>query len=104
MAVKKKKSASTIQKNVLEMQQKLIEMEEQLEAAKEARYVTVGRYFAAAFDDCAEFDIINMSNRKLERFIGIVRAFYKPQSYRMHSADELEEDAEFGEELQEEQQ
>ena len=40
MAAKRKKSASTIQKNVLEMQQKLLEMEEQLEAAKEARYAT----------------------------------------------------------------
>lgn len=104
MAAKRKKSASTIQKNVLEMQQKLLEMEEQLEAAKEARYATVGRYFAAAFDDCPEFDIVNMSNRKLERFIGIVRAFYAPQNFRMYSEDELEEDAEFGEGLQEEQQ
>ena len=104
MAAKRKKSASTIQKNVLEMQQKLLEMEEQLEAAKEARYATVGRYFAATFDDCAEFDLINMSNRKLERFIGIVRAFYKPQSYRMYSEDDLEEDAGFVEGLQEEQQ
>ena len=104
MAAKRKKSASTIQKNVLEMQQKLIQMEEQLEAAKEARYATVGRYFAASFEDCPEFDLINMSNRKLERFIGIVRAFYTPQSYRMQSDDELEEDAGFVEGLQEEQQ
>lgn len=104
MAAKRKKSASTIQKNVLEMQQKLLEMEEQLEAAKEARYAIVGRYFAAAFEDCPEFDLINMSNRKLERFIGIVRAFYTPQNFRMQSDDELEEDAGFVEGLQEEQQ
>ena len=65
------------------------------------RYLCLITIIIAAFQ---EFDIINMSNRKLERFIGIVRAFYKPQSYRMHSADELEEDAEFGEELQKEQQ
>ena len=103
MAVKRKKSASTIQKNVLEMQQKLLEMEEQLEVAKEAKYATVGKYFAEAFEDCVEFDLINMSKRQLQRFITVVRANYILQRYRMCSDDELEKDTGFGEEIVEEQ-
>lgn len=103
MASKRNKSPATIHKNVLEMQQKLMEMEEQLETAKEAKYVTIGRYFAEAFEDCTEFDLINMNNRKLQRFIRIVRANYLPQRYRMCSGDGLEEDIEVGEEIAEEQ-
>lgn len=93
MGNQRKKSAVTIQKNVREMREKLERMEEELEAAREARYDTVGMYFYRYFSDCPEFDIIGMSDSKICRFMERLRWYYNSESYKWQSAiEEAEEE------------
>ena len=87
MGNQRKKSAATIQKNLEKTKQKMLEMEAELEAAKEARYDTIARCFMNAFDDCTDFDIINMSDSKVQSFMYKLRRFYDYQTYR----EELQE-------------
>ena len=87
MGKQRKKSAATIQKNLEKTKQKMLEMEAELEAVKEARYDTIAKCFMNAFDDCTGFDIINMSDSKLQSFMYKLRRFYDYQTYR----EELQE-------------
>lgn len=81
MGNQRKKSAATIQKNLEKTKQKMLEMEAELEAAKEARYNTIARCFMNAFDDCVDFDLINMSDSKLQSFMHKLRRYYDSQIY-----------------------
>lgn len=94
MGNKRKKSAITIQKNVAEMKEKLEQMEAELEAAKEARYATVGMYFSEAFSDCTAFDIVGMTDNKIRRFMQDLRWYYHCQTWRneMSEVPEITDD------------
>lgn len=81
MGNQRKKSAATIQKNLEKNKQKMLEMEAELEAAKEARYDTIARCFMNAFEDCVDFDLINMSDSKLQSFMHKLRRYYDSQIY-----------------------
>ena len=81
MGNQRKKSAASIQKSLEKTKQKMLEMEAELEAAKEARYDTIARCFMNAFEDCVDFDLINMSDSKLQSFMHKLRRYYDSQIY-----------------------